>query len=68
MHNRRLIMYYVNDIAIKNHDKNDHLCDLKTLFDIMRAYQLKNEPNKVLLRRLKWQVPGIHYHIKRNPS
>ena len=34
------------------------------MFDIMRAHQLKMNPKKVLLGCFKWQVPGIHRHIK----
>jgi len=29
---------YVDDIAVKNRNKNDHLRDLRTMFDIMRAH------------------------------
>jgi len=44
-----MVECYVDDIAIKNRDKNDHLRDLKTIFDIMRAYQLKMNPTKSFL-------------------
>jgi len=40
---------YVDDIAIKSRDKNDYLCDLRTMFDIMRAHQLKMNPTKSFL-------------------
>ena len=30
--------YYINDIAMKSHDKGDHIADLKRVFDIMRAH------------------------------
>jgi len=36
-----MIECYVDDITVKSRDKNNHLCDLKIMFDIMRAYQLK---------------------------
>ena len=32
---------YVDDIAVKSRIKGDHIADLKTVFDIMRAHQLK---------------------------
>jgi len=40
----KMVESYVDDIAIKSHNKNDHLHDLKTMFDIMQAYQLKMKP------------------------
>jgi len=36
-----MVECYVDDIAVKSRDRNDHLRDLKIMFDIMRAYQLK---------------------------
>ena len=35
---------YVDDITVKSHDKGDHLADLKRVFDIMWAHQLKINP------------------------
>ena len=32
---------YVEDITVKSNNKGDHLVDLKRVFDIMRAHQLK---------------------------
>jgi len=32
---------YVDYITIKSHSRSNHLHDLRTVFDIMRAYQLK---------------------------
>ena len=40
---------YIDDIAVKSRDKNDHLRDLRTMFDIMRAHQLKKNPTKFFL-------------------
>ena len=37
-HLRKMVECYVDDIAVKSRDKNDHLRDLKIMFDIMRAY------------------------------
>ena len=48
-HLRKMIECYVDDIAVKSHDKNDHLRDLKIKFDIMRAYQLKINSTKSFL-------------------
>ena len=44
-----MVECYVDDIAIKIRDKNNHLCDLKIVFDIMRAYQLKMNQTKSFL-------------------
>ena len=48
-HLRKILECYVDDIAIKSRDKNDHLRDLKIMSDIMRAYQLKMNPTKSFL-------------------
>ena len=41
---------YVNDIAVKSRAKGDHIADLKIIFDIMRAHQLKINPTKFFLQ------------------
>ena len=41
--------YYVDDIAVKSSAKDNHIADLKTVFDIMRAHQLKMNPTKFFL-------------------
>jgi len=43
------VEYYVTDIAVKSRAKDDHIADLKTVFDIMRVYQLKMNPTKSFL-------------------
>jgi len=48
-HLRKMVECYVDDIADKNRNKNDHLSDLKIMFDIIRAYQLKMNPTKSFL-------------------
>jgi len=48
-HLRKMVECYIDDIAIKSRDKNDHLRDLETLFDILRAHQLKMNPTKSFL-------------------
>jgi len=45
----KMVECYVDDIGTKSRNKNDHLCDLKTVFDIMRAHQLKMHPTKSFL-------------------
>jgi len=40
---------YVDDIAIKSRDKSSHLHDLRTMFDLIRAHQLKMNPTKSFL-------------------
>ena len=46
---RKTVECYVDDIAVKNRAKSDHIVDLNTLFDIIRAYQLKMNPTKPFL-------------------
>jgi len=49
-HVRKIVEYYVDDIAVKSHAKGDHIADLKTVFDIMRAHQLEMNPTRSFLR------------------
>jgi len=48
-HIRKTIECYVDDISVKSRYKGDHLADLKRVFDIMRAHQLKVNPTNSLL-------------------
>ena len=45
----KTIECYVDDIVLKSRDKGDHLADLKRVFDIMRAHQLKMNLTKSFL-------------------
>jgi len=40
----------VDDIAVKSHNKSNHFGDLRTVFNIMRAKQLKMNLTKSFLR------------------
>ena len=40
-HMRKIVECYIDDIAVKSRTKGDHITDLKTVFDIMWAHQLK---------------------------
>jgi len=40
---------YVDDIVVKSRTKGDHIADLKMVFDIMWAHQLKMNPTKSFL-------------------
>jgi len=48
-HIRKIVECYVDDIAVKSRAKGDHIADLKTIFDIMQAHQLKMNPTKSFL-------------------
>jgi len=48
-HMRKTVECYVDDSAVKSCTKGDHITDLKTIFDIMRAHQLKMNPTKSFL-------------------
>jgi len=48
-HMRKPVKCYVDDIAVKSRTKGDHITDLKTIFEIMRAHQLKMNPTKSFL-------------------
>ena len=48
-HMCKTVECYINDITVKSCAKDDNIADLKTLFDIMRAHQLKMNPTKFFL-------------------
>jgi len=48
-HIRKTVECYVDDIVVESRVKSDHIADLKTVFDIMRAHQLKMNPTKSFL-------------------
>ena len=48
-HLRKMLEYYVDDIAVKSHSRNNHLDDLRTMFDIMQAHPLKMNSTKSFL-------------------
>ena len=45
----RTVECYVDDIAVKSRTKGNHIADLKTIFEIMQAHQLKMNPTKSFL-------------------
>ena len=51
----KIVECYVDDIAVKSHDKGDQIADLKTVFDIMQAHQLKMNPTKFFLGIAVWK-------------
>ena len=40
-HLRKIVKCYVDDITVKSHSKSNHLGNLRMVFDIMQAHQLK---------------------------
>ena len=44
-----MVECYIDDIAVKSRNKSNHLADLRTLFNIMQAYQLKMNLTKSFL-------------------
>ena len=49
-HIHKTIECYVDNITVKSRDKGDNIEDLKRVFNIMRAHQLKMNPTKSFLR------------------
>ena len=54
-----------DDIAIKSCDKNNHLHDLRMMFDLMRAHQLKINLTKSFLGVSSGKFPGFMVTSKR---
>jgi len=48
-HLRKTVKCYVDDIVIKSCDKNNHLHNLRMMFNLMRAHQQKMNPTKSFL-------------------
>jgi len=48
-HIRKIVECYVDDIVVKSCTKGDDIVDMKTVFDIKRAHQLKMNPTKSFL-------------------
>ena len=48
-HMCKTVECYFDDIAVKSRTKGDHIADLQTVFEIMRAHQLKMNPTKSFL-------------------
>ena len=48
-HLRKIVECYVDDIDVKSCNKDNHLQDLRTIFDIMQGHQLKMNPTKSFL-------------------
>ena len=48
-HMRKTVECYVDDIAVKSCAKGDHIADMKTVFEIMRAHRVKMNPTKSFL-------------------
>jgi len=48
-HLRKTVGCYFDDIAIKSREKNNHLYDLRMMFDLIRAHQLKMNLTKSFL-------------------
>jgi len=49
-HLRKIVECYDDDIADKIRSKSNHLSDLRIMYDIMRAHQLKMNLTKSFLR------------------
>jgi len=48
-HIRKIVECYIDDIAVKNRAKGDHIVDMKIVFDIMHVHHLKMNPTKSFL-------------------
>src|SRR3954467_14055239 len=75
---RKTVECYVDNIFIKSRRKGDHLRDLREVFDLMRAHQLKMNSTKsflgvssgkflgfVVIRDLDLSSKGIHLDPKK---
>ena len=56
---RKIVECYVDDIAVKSRAKGDHIADLKAVFDIMWAHQLKMNPTKSILGLASGKFQGF---------
>ena len=63
-HIRKTVECYMDDIAGKNHAKGDHIADMKRVFNIIRAHQLKMNPTKSFLGVANGKFLGLLLHPK----
>jgi len=56
---REMMECYVDDIAVKTQNKDNHLHDLRMEFDIMRAHQLKMNLTKLFLGVSRGKFLGL---------
>jgi len=67
-HMRKMVECYVDDIAVKSRAKGNHIVDLKTIFDIIRAYQLKMNRTKSFLGVTSGKFLGFVVNPKESTS
>ena len=54
-----MVECYIDDIAVKSHNKSNHLHDLRIVFDNMRVHQLKMNPTNSFLGVLSGKFLGF---------
>jgi len=64
-HIYKTVECYVDDITVKSRAKGDHIADLKTVFDIILAHQLKMNSTKSFLGVASGKFLGIQNAIER---
>lgn len=62
LHN--LVECYVDDLVVQSKKREDHLADLRKVFERLR--QLSDEPNEVCIRRLQRLIPRVSCPILRD--
>ena len=60
-----MVECYVDDIAVKSRSRGNHLDNLRTVFDIMRAHQLKMNQTKSFLGGSSGKFLGFIITFKR---
>ena len=65
---RKTVECYADDIAVKSRNKGDDIADLKRVFDIMRAHQLKINLTKSFLGVANDKFLGFVVHLKESTS
>src|SRR5436189_1334894 len=72
---RKTVECYVDDIAVKSRHKGDHLRDLREVFDLIRAHQLKMNPTMSFLEVFSGKFlgfvvtsKGIHLDPEKNSA
>lgn len=66
----RNVKVYVDDILVKSNEKSRHLADLQEMFETLRSYNMKLNPNKCAFGVLSGKFLGCivsQWGIKANP-
>ena len=67
-HLQKTVECYVDDIAVKSHDKNDHLRDRNVLIEFLPAHKINNIRFRTSCARFSIRIRGSSGYAGRDPQ